>query len=146
MTNPKRKMVLIVLGLFAAVGLAQVVLEATAEARAGGGRSGGWRGSRSSQAPSQFGQPAQPRRETMPQSQQPSTLGPQSGGLMRGLGTAILGGFLGSLLLSGLANAGGLGGFGSSGFGMLEILLLAGLAYFLYRKFIGSSPAPATGY
>ena len=146
MTNPKRKMVLIALGLFAAVGLAQVALEATAEARAGGGRSGGWRGSRSSQTPSQFGQPAQPRRETMPQAQQPSPLGPQSGGFMRGLGTAILGGFLGSLLFSGLANAGGLGGFGSSGFGMLEILLLAGLAYFLYRKFIASSTAPATGY
>jgi predicted lipid-binding transport protein (Tim44 family) len=146
MMNPKCKMLLMALGLFAAVGLAQVVLEAVAEARAGGGRSGGWRGSRSSQAPSQFGQPAQPRRETIPQSQQPSPLAPQSGGFMRGLGTAILGGFLGSMLFSGLANAAGPGGFGSSGFGMLEILLLAGLAYFLYRKFIAPAPALATGY
>jgi len=81
----------------------------------------------------------------MPQAQQSSPFAPQSGGFMRGLGTAILGGFLGSLLFSGLANAGGFGGFGSSGFGLLEILLFAGLAYFLYRKFIAPSPALVTG-
>jgi predicted lipid-binding transport protein (Tim44 family) len=68
---------------------------------------------------------------------------PQSGGFMRGLGTAILGGFLGSMLFSGLAHAGGLGGLGGSGFGMMEILLLGGLGYFLYRKF--RSPAVASG-
>ena len=62
---------------------------------------------------------------------------------MRGLGTAILGGFLGSMLFSGLAHA-GFGGFGGSGFGLLEILLLGGLGYFLYRKF--RSPAVASGY
>lgn len=145
MISPNRKMVLMALGLFATLGLAQVILEAAAEARAGGGRSGGWRGSRSSQSPSQFGQPTQPRRETMPQTQQPSPFGQQSGGFMRGLGTAILGGFLGSLLFSGLANAGGLGGFGSSGFGLFEILLFGGLIYFLYRKFIAPAPAVATG-
>ena len=68
---------------------------------------------------------------------------PQGGGFMRGLGTAILGGFLGSMLFSGLAHAGGLGGLGGSGFGMLEVLLLAGLGYFLYRKFL--RPAVASG-
>jgi len=62
---------------------------------------------------------------------------------MRGLGTAILGGFLGSMLFSGLANA-GIGGFGGSGIGLVEILLFGGLAYFLFRKFRG--PALATGY
>jgi predicted lipid-binding transport protein (Tim44 family) len=61
---------------------------------------------------------------------------------MRGLGTAILGGFLGSMLFSGIANA-GFGGFGGSGFGMIEILLLAGLAYFLFKKF--RSPAVVSG-
>jgi len=145
MMNPKRKMALMALSLCATIGLSQLVLETVTEARAGGGRSGGFRGSRSGQAPSLFGQPTQPRRETMPQTQQPSPFGQQSGGFMRGLGTAVLGGFLGSMLFSGLANAGGLGGFGSSGFGMLEILLFAGLAYFLYRKFIASSPAFETG-
>ena len=44
------------------------------------------------------------------QAQQPSPMMPQSGGFMRGLGTAVLGGFLGSMLFSGLANAGGFGG------------------------------------
>jgi predicted lipid-binding transport protein (Tim44 family) len=62
---------------------------------------------------------------------------------MRGLGTAILGGFLGSMLFSGLAQA-GFGGLGGSGFGLMEILLFAGLGYFIYRKF--RSPAVASGY
>jgi predicted lipid-binding transport protein (Tim44 family) len=81
----------------------------------------------------------------MTQSPQPNPVAPQTGGFMRGLGTAILGGFLGSLLFSSLANAGGLGGFGSSGFGLFELLLFAGLGYFLYRKFLTRSPALATG-
>lgn len=147
MMSPNKKMVLMALGLFASIGLAQVVLEAVAEARAGGGRSGGFRGSRSDQAPSQFGQSSQPRRDAMPPSQSASPLGGmQSGGFMRGLGTAMLGGFLGSMLFSGLANAGGAGGLGSSGFGLFEILLFAGLGYFLYRKFIAPKPALAGNY
>jgi len=70
-------------------------------------------------------------------------MGPQPGGFMRGLGTALLGGFLGSMLFSGLANA-GWGGFGGSGFGLIEILLFAGLGYFLLQKFRRS--ADATSY
>ena len=62
---------------------------------------------------------------------------------MRGLAGGIMGGFLGSLLFSGLAQA-GWGGFGGSGIGLVEILLLAGIGYFIIRKF--RSPAPATGY
>jgi len=124
-------------------GLSQVVLESYAEARAGGGRSGGSRGSRSYQAPSRPSQPTQPRREATPPPHQPGPLAPQPGGFMRGLGTAILGGFLGSMLFSGLAQA-GFGGLGGSGFGLMEILLFAGLGYFIYRKF--RSPAVASGY
>jgi predicted lipid-binding transport protein (Tim44 family) len=140
-----RRMTLAVLALFAMVALSQIALESFAEARAGGGRSGGFRGSRSYQAPSRPTQPTQPRREATPPPQQPSPVAPQPGGFMRGLGTAILGGFLGSMLFSGLAHGfGGLGGFGGSGFGLLEILLIAGLGYFLYRKF--RSPAAASGY
>jgi len=132
------------LSLFAFVGLAQIVMESYAEARAGGGRSGGFRGSRSYRAPSNPSQasPAQPRREATP-AQQPGPMMPQSGGFMRGIGPAIMGGFLGSMLFSGLAHAGGFGGLGGSGFGMIEVLLLAGLGYFLYRKFM--SPAVASG-
>lgn len=62
---------------------------------------------------------------------------------MRGLAGGIMGGLLGSLLFSGLAQA-GWGGFGGSGIGLFEILLIAGLGYFLFRKF--RSPALATGY
>ena len=62
---------------------------------------------------------------------------------MRGLAGGLLGGFLGSMLFSGLAHA-GWGGFGGSGIGLFEVLLIAGAGYFLYRKF--RSPAVATGY
>lgn len=142
-----KKMTLMALGLFAVLGLSQIALETYADARAGGGRSGGFRGSRSYQAPSRPAQPAQQRRDATPPPQQPGQFAPQSGGFMRGLGTAVLGGFLGSMLFSGLANAGGfggIGGLGGSGFGLFEILLIAGIGYFLYRKF--RSPAAASGY
>jgi predicted lipid-binding transport protein (Tim44 family) len=142
-----KKMTWMALGLFAVIGLSQIALETYADARAGGGRSGGFRGSRSYQAPSRPAQPAQQRRDTAPPPQQPGQFAPQSGGFMRGLGTAVLGGFLGSMLFSGLANAGGfggIGGLGGSGFGLFEILLIAGIGYFLYRKF--RNPTAATGH
>jgi predicted lipid-binding transport protein (Tim44 family) len=144
MAISKRRITLVAISLFAFVGLSQIVLESYADARAGGGRSGGFRGSRSYQAPSRPAQPSQPRREaTAPQ--QPGPMAPQPGGFMRSLGIAMLGGFLGSMLFSGLAHGfGGLGGFGGSGFGLIEILLLAGLGYFLYRRFV--RPAAATSY
>jgi predicted lipid-binding transport protein (Tim44 family) len=143
-----KKMTLMAVGLFALIGFSQIALEMEADARAGGGRSGGFRGSRSYQAPSRPAQPAQQRRDATPPPQQPGQFAPQSGGFMRGLGTAVLGGFLGSMLFSGLANAGGfggIGGLGGSGFGLFEILLVAGIGYFLSRKF-RSPAAAATGY
>lgn len=62
---------------------------------------------------------------------------------MRGLAGGLLGGFLGAMLFSGLAE-GGWGGLGGSGFGLIEILLLAGLGYVIYRMV--RRPALATGY
>ena len=146
MVVSKRTLMLMAFGLFAVVGFSQIILESYADARAGGGRSGGFRGSRSYSSPSKPSQPSQThhRREATP-GQQPGMM-PQSGGFMRGLGTAVLGGFLGSMLFSGLAHGfGGIGGLGGSGFGMIEILLLGGLAYFLYRKF-RSPAAAASGF
>lgn len=146
MLMPGRRTILTALGLLAVLGLAQIVLESYAEARAGGGRSGGFRGSRSYRAPNSPAQPtpSQPRRETAPAQQQPNPMMPQSGGFLRGLGIAMLGGFLGSMLFSGLAHAaGGLGGFGGSGFGVIELLVLAGLGYFLCKRFL--RPAVAAG-
>jgi len=122
-----------------------IALENSAEARAGGGRSGGFRGSRSFDSPAQSAPnySTQPRRDSFASSPQSAPLTPRTGGFLRGLGTAMLGGFLGSMLFSGLAHA-GFGGLGGSGFGVFELLLLAGLGYFLYRRFM--TPAAATGF
>jgi predicted lipid-binding transport protein (Tim44 family) len=59
------------------------------------------------------------------------------GGMLGGL---LLGGLIGSMF-SGGGFGGGLGGGG--GFGFLEIVLLAGLAYFAFRWFRGRTPVPA---
>jgi len=59
---------------------------------------------------------------------------PMGGSFARGLAGGVMGGVLGSMLFGGMANAGG-GGLGGSGFGVFEILLLAGVGYFLYRRF-----------
>lgn len=130
----KRRLFIYAVGFLAALWSSQVILETYAEARAGSGRSGGSRGSRSFQAPArqQPATPAQPQREAMAQ---PSPMAPQAGGFMRTFGMAMLGGFLGSMLFSGLAHATGMGGFGGSGFGMIEMLLLAGVGFFLYRMY-----------
>jgi len=144
MKPSKRRMLLTAISFFAVLGLGQIFLESQADARAGGGRSGGFRGSRSYQAPARPTQPSGPsqtRREATPPQQPVGPLGPQPGGFMRGIGTAILGGFLGSMLFSGIANA-GFGGFGGSGFGLIEILLLAGVGYFILQRF--RRPATAT--
>jgi len=62
---------------------------------------------------------------------------------MRGLAGGLVGGLLGSMLFSSLAQA-GWGGLGGSGFGLIEILLLAGVGYWIYRRI--RRPALATGY
>ncbi len=54
---------------------------------------------------------------------------------MRGLGGGLLGGFLGSMFFGGVGHGMGMGGFGGSGIGFLEILLIGWLIYFLYKKF-----------
>jgi predicted lipid-binding transport protein (Tim44 family) len=144
MREAKRRIILMAVVILAVAGLSQLALESYAEARAGGGRSGGYRGSRTYQSPARPSQPSQPRKEASPPPQQPSPFASQPGGFMRGIGGALLGGFLGSMLFSGLAHGMGWGGFGGSGFGLIEILLIAGVGYFIYRKF--RSPALATGY
>jgi predicted lipid-binding transport protein (Tim44 family) len=64
----------------------------------------------------------------------------QPGGFMRTFGMAMLGGFLGSMLFSGLANAAGFGGLGGSGFGLIELLLVGGLGFFLFRRLRAATP------
>ncbi|MFB3816218.1 MAG: Tim44 domain-containing protein [Candidatus Methylomirabilales bacterium] len=125
-------------------------------ARAGGGRSFGSTGSRTFSAPSRTYTP--PSRPLAPAAQPPAQPRPgptatapassPMGGFWRALAGGVLGGFLGSLLFRGMAGAGGWGsGFGG-GFGLLELLLLGGLAYGVYRmiKRGRAQEATATGY
>ena len=121
--------------LVAVLFLSITVLELNAEARAGGSRSMGSRGSRS------YSRPASPSSQPSPSRQQIApTQGafqqPVSGGFMRSMAGGMMGGMLGSMLFSSFAGAGGGMGNGmssGSGIGLFEIILLAGGVYLLYR-------------
>jgi predicted lipid-binding transport protein (Tim44 family) len=114
--------------------LSITVLELNAEARAGGSRSLGSRGSRSYSRPAtSYSQPSQNRQQLAPP---PSPMQQPSGGsFMRSMAGGIMGGLLGGMLFSSFAGAGsGWGsGMGGSGIGLFEIILLAGLGYMIYR-------------
>ncbi|MBI3127702.1 MAG: Tim44 domain-containing protein [Candidatus Tectomicrobia bacterium] len=106
-------------------GLILVRSEAEA-ARFGGGRSFGFRGSRGFARPS----PASPRsglaQPGYDQTRRP--FGGFGGGLFAGLGGLLLGGLIGSLLF---------GRMGMGGIGLLEILLIGGGLFLLFRMFGG---------
>lgn len=81
-------------------------------------------------SPSQFGQ--QRQQQQMPQ---------QPGGFGRGLMGGLLGGAIGGLLFGSLFGASG------SGMGILPLLLLGGVGYFLYKRFVNRpSTSPPSGY
>ena len=105
-----------------------------AEARAGGGRSVGSRGSRSYSPPSGGYSPSAPARPTAP-AYQPSPMGQsRSGGFLRSMAGGMVGGVLGGMLFRGLGFGGaGGGGMGGGGIGLFEIILLAGIGYLIYR-------------
>ncbi|OQY43428.1 MAG: hypothetical protein B6240_12430 [Desulfobacteraceae bacterium 4572_87] len=66
----------------------------------------------------------------------------RSSSFMRGLGGGLLGGAIGSMLFGGVGHGAGMGGGGAGGgggIGLLEILIIGGLIYFLYRKFSGKN-------
>ncbi|MDP3481087.1 MAG: Tim44 domain-containing protein [Desulfoprunum sp.] len=67
------------------------------------------------------------------QSAQPG-INNQRGSFSRGLAGGLLGGALGGMLFGSMFGGGG------SGMGLLPILLLAGVGYFLYKKFYRSGP------
>ncbi len=105
--------------------------------------SGGSRGTRSYSTPASPSSPSSPSRVTPPPSSAPAPVAqPQRpgmfGGLMGGIAGFALGGLLGSMLFGGMG--GGMGG----GFGLLELLLVGGAAFFLFRMLRGrSQPQPA---
>jgi predicted lipid-binding transport protein (Tim44 family) len=93
---------------------------------------GGGRSFQKSPAASKPAQQSQPRQTATAPTASPTS--PMGGSFARGLAGGIMGGMLGSMLFGGMAHGMG-GGIGGSGFGLFEILLLAGLAYLAYRWF-----------
>lgn len=111
--------------------LSATALEISAHARAGGSRSMGSRGSRS------YSRPASPSPQAAPSRQQQAAPGapapqPAGGGFLRSMAGGLVGGMLGGMLFRSLGFSGMGGGMGG-GIGMFEILLLAGIAYLIYR-------------
>lgn len=110
------------------------VFEINADARVGGGRSVGSRGSRSySQPASPYSQPSQ----TSPQYGTPyrpaPVQQPGGGGFLRSMAGGMVGGLLGGMLFRSLGFGGLGGGVGGSGIGLFEIILIAGICYMIYR-------------
>src|SRR5215468_10758011 len=120
----------------AIIALAPLLLVTDAWARAGGGSSGGSRGSRSYSSPARPSpSPAVPSQPSSPpssyQQPQPQRSGGWGAGIMGGLAGLALGGLLGSMLF-------GHGG----GIGLLEILLIAGGAYLIFRMMRSRQATP----
>ena len=131
----KRSLALVCLFVMA---LAPVLIVTDAWARAGGGTSSGSRGSRSYSSPATPStSPSKPASPVAPAAQ-PQRSG-WGAGIMGGLAGFALGGLLGSMLFG---HGMGMGG----GIGFLEILLIAGGAFFLWRMFRSRQTQPAGGY
>ena len=120
-----------------------LVIESSAWARAGGGRSMGSRGSKSFMTPQKPAGPSQsgPGMSTPGRNPGAPASGQPSGGFfsrspfMQGLAGGLAGGMIGSLLFGGMGHAAGGGAAGGGGIGFLEIALLGLLLYFAYRFF-----------
>ena len=108
------------------------VLVQDADARAGGGRSFGGSGSRSSAAPSRSY--STPKTGDPGQSSSQPPVQPAGGGFLRSMGGGILGGLLGGMLFSSLGFGGTGGGFGGGGIGLIEIILICGIGYWIYTR------------
>lgn len=118
-----------------------------AEARAGGGRSLGSRGSRSYSRPvSPYSQPSQ-NQQAAPQPFSPSPYQapqPAGGGFFRNMAGGLLGGMLGGMLFRSMGFGGGMGGGFGGGIGLFEIILIGGIIYLIYRMMKGRRDEAAT--
>ena len=132
--------------VFVVLGLSDL---ADARSKSGGRSLGGSSSSGSGfgSSPSKsFGNPSSPSGSG---SFSPSS--PLSGGggssFLRGVGGGIVGGMIGNMLFGGSGHAGGMGGVGRSGIGIFELLILGGLGFFLYKRFIKPqiSRSPSVG-
>ncbi len=132
-TCRKGKMGLI---FFAAFFALFYVIASDAEARFGGGKSFGSRGSRSfSSSPSSPSRSYSNQGAYNSSSSRPSPYAaPQSapgGGFLRSLAGGVLGGMAGAFLFRSLGFGGGMGGVGG-GIGLMDILLLGAILYGIY--------------
>jgi predicted lipid-binding transport protein (Tim44 family) len=116
--------------------LSPLLLVTEAGARAGGGSSSGSRGSRSYSSPSRpsSSSPSSPGQPAAPAYQQPAPSRPGWGGMLGGL---VLGGLLGGLLF---------GHAGGGGIGLLEIVVIGGLAWFAFSYMRRQQAAGPSGY
>ncbi|MFZ3047409.1 MAG: Tim44 domain-containing protein [Desulfatirhabdiaceae bacterium] len=114
--------------------------DADARARSGGRSFGGSGGSSGS-----FSKPSIPPSRPMAPSTSPSG-GMGGSSFMRGLGGGLLGGMIGGMLFSSPGHSMGVGGMGGSGIGIIELLLLGGLGYFLYKRFIKPNRSGSPGF
>jgi len=86
---------------------------------------------------------SRPRKKAPIVQKQKPQAGQQKSGVSRGLMGGLLGGALGGMLL------GSMFGMGGSGMGILPMLLLGAVGYFLYKRFTARPPSgtpPGTGY
>jgi len=123
-------------------------------ARAGSGVSGGTsmgsRGSRTTTPVKPYTPPSSPSQQpttptspatpTTPHGGMPPASPSPTGGFWQNLGGGMLGGFAGGMLANWLfgghpAQGGAAGTAGGSSFGLFDLILLAGIGYFLYRFF-----------
>jgi predicted lipid-binding transport protein (Tim44 family) len=134
-----------VLTLFALLFLCTWAFQLDAWARAGGGRSMGSSGSRSMTAPKPYTaprpttpSPTPTRPYTAPGATTPPPQTPSSGGFLRSFGGGLLGGLAGGLLFrsmfggSSVQSGTGAGATSGGGIGLMDILLLGGIAYLVY--------------
>jgi predicted lipid-binding transport protein (Tim44 family) len=118
------------------------LIESSAWARAGGGRSMGSRGSKSFSTPQSPSGPALNTPGMSTPGRNPGVAGSAqpSGGFfsrspfLQGLAGGLAGGMIGSLLFGGMGHA-ATGGTGGGGIGFLELALIGLLLYFGYRFF-----------
>ncbi|HET8533897.1 MAG TPA: Tim44 domain-containing protein [Methylomirabilota bacterium] len=126
--------------ILVALALSPLLSVTEAWARAGGGSSSGSRGSRSYSSPSRppSSSPSSPSQPSAPAYQQPAPTRPGWGGMLGGmLGGLVLGGLLGGLFF---------GHAGGGGIGLLEILIIGGLAWVAFSYMRRQQAAAPSGY
>jgi predicted lipid-binding transport protein (Tim44 family) len=150
----KKKNIGAVIGLLCTAMWMSFAVIDLAEARIGGGRSSGSRGSHSTSAPRQTFSPPPSRPQTAPPpsmvtpgqqprpgmatpAQQPSGFGGFGRGLAGGLAGGLVGGMIGNMLFGGSGHAGPGGapaaGGGCTSIGLFDLIIVGGLLYLGYR-------------